>query len=70
MEGEECALPEGEMREGTDLEGDEAEETSRPVSQALPEPTPSPEPAINPVLAQILQDDKERFELGVEEVSW
>ena len=35
------------------------------MSQALPQ---TPQPAINPALAQLLEDDKEKYDLGPEEV--
>ena len=66
---------EGSGAEGSDSEaGEQAQEerphdeSSRPVSEQAAASEAGSEPAINPVLAQLLHDDKERFELGVEEV--
>lgn len=52
-------LEDGVM-EGLSLEG------SRPASGLLE--TPQREPTINPALAQLLEEDREKFDLGPEEV--
>ena len=57
-----------EAAEEPEARDDDEQEPSRPASeQAVSEP--ESEPVINPVLAQLLHDDNQRFELGVEEVS-